>query len=242
MMKHTNNPKVILLLSLAIIVWTTASCAPRARVGELRSESQSVELGDASSVRVEINLGAGELQVTGGAQKLLEADFNYNVAVLKPEVEYSAGTLVVRQPDTEGLPVLRDITGFRNEWSLRLNDEVPMDLKVDVGAGTTDLQLAGLSLTSLDVSLGAGETKVDLTGSWANDLNVSIDAGAGSISLRLPKDAGVRVVVASGVGTVNASGLTKDGDVYTNDAFGVSDVTLQVTMSAGIGQINLDVE
>jgi hypothetical protein len=67
-MKETNSPNVILLLWLAIIVIAAASCAPRARVGELQSENQSVELGDASSVRVEIKLGAGELQVTGGAQ------------------------------------------------------------------------------------------------------------------------------------------------------------------------------
>jgi hypothetical protein len=73
-----------------------------------------------------------------------------------------------------------------------------------------------VSLTALDVS-PRGETSLDLSGSWASDLRVSIDAGAGSISLRLPKDVGVRVVVDAGVGTVNASGLTKDGNVYTND-------------------------
>ena len=60
-------------------------------------------------------------------------------------------------PRSNGLPDLRGITDFRNEWDLRLYDEVPMDLSVDMGAGTSDLQLAGLSLTGLDVSLGAGE-------------------------------------------------------------------------------------
>ena len=94
----------------------------------------------------------------------------YNVARLKPEVEYTDGTLVVRQPDAEGLPALRGITDFRNEWDLRLNDEVPMDLRVEMGAGTSDLQLAGLSLTGLDISLGAGISTVDLSGDWAHDL------------------------------------------------------------------------
>ena len=48
-------------------------------------------------------MGAGDLEVTGGAEKLLEADFAYNVARLKPEVQYTNGTLVVRQPEHERL-------------------------------------------------------------------------------------------------------------------------------------------
>lgn len=208
----------------------------------MRTESQSVELGDAKSVRVEINMGAGDLGVTGGADKLLEADFSYNVARLKPEVEYTGGTLVVKQPDVEGLPALQGITGFRNEWDLRLHDGVPMDLRVDMGAGNSDLQLAGLPLTGLDISLGAGKSSVDLSGDWVRDLDIAIDAGAADITVRLPRDVGVRAEINAGVGTINAPGLTKDGNVYTNAAYGVSDVTLQLNMGAGIGRINLELE
>ena len=101
-------------------------------------------------------------------------------------------------PPARGLPVLHNIMDYRNEWGLRLNDEVPMDLSVNMGAGTSDLQLAGLSLTRLNVSLGAGKSTVDLTGDWARDLDVTIDTGAADITVRLPKDVGVRVEVDSG--------------------------------------------
>jgi len=157
-------------------------------------------------------------------------------------VGYTDGTLVVQQPDVSGLPVLRDITDYRNEWGLRLNDEVPMDLSVDMGAGSSDLQLAGLSLTGLDVSLGAGKSTVDLSGDWGHDLDVTIDTGAADISVRLPRDVGARVKVESGPHTIETIGLTQDGDVYTNAAYGVSEVTLQVNMKAGIGRVNLEVE
>jgi hypothetical protein len=219
-----------------------AGCGSQARVGALRNESQSVELGDAKSVRVEIDLGAGDLQLTGDSEKLMEADFTYNVAKLKPEVEYTDGTLVVRQPDINGMPNLQSITAFRNEWGLRLYDKVPMDLSVDVGAGSSNLQLDGLSLTGLDISLGAGTYTVDLSGDWARNLDVSIDAGAAFLTVRLPRDVGARVKVKPGPHTIEATGLTKDGDIYTNAAYGVSDVTLQIDLQAGIGTINLDVE
>ncbi len=229
---------VLLLVTLLL-----AGCSSAARVGELRSESQSVELGDARSVRVDINLGAGELDLTGGAEKLLEASFNYNVAKIKPEVEYSHSTLVVRQPDViRGMPDLRNITDYRNDWDLRLYDEVPMDLKVDVGGGSSNLQLAGLSLTGLDVSLGAGISTIDLSGDWVHDLDVAIDAGAADLTVRLPKDVGVRVEVDPGASMIEAQNLAQNESTYTNAAYGVSPVTLQVKIDAGIGIVKLEVE
>ncbi|OGC89377.1 MAG: hypothetical protein A2W25_10560 [candidate division Zixibacteria bacterium RBG_16_53_22] len=156
-------------------------------------------------------------------------------------MDYKDNNLVVWQPDSEGLTSVRGITDFRNEWDLRLSVEVPMDLSVDVGAGTSALNLGGLSLTGLDVSLGAGKSTIDLSGGWARDLDVKIQAGAGEINVLLPKDVGVRVEVETGLGTINAPGLTQAGDVYTNAAYGVSDVTIQIAIEAGIGQINLEV-
>jgi hypothetical protein len=219
-----------------------AGCRPGPRVGALQTESQSVELGNAAAVRVEIDFGAGELVMAGGAEKLLEADFTYNVDRLRPEVTYADGTLVVRQPPTDGLPVLQGITDFRNEWDLRLYNEVPMDLTVKMGAGTSDLQLAELSLTGLDISLGAGAYTVDLSGDWARNLDVTIDAGATDLSLRLPADVGVRVEIEDGPHTVDAPGLTQSEGVFTNAAYGVSEVTLRVELDAGPGQIRLEIE
>jgi hypothetical protein len=219
-----------------------AGCNPGVRVGALQTESRSVELGDAKSVRVDITMGAGDLNVTGGAEKLLEADFSYNVSRLKPEVAFTNGTLVVRQPDATGMPNLLGITDFRNEWDLQLLDGVPMELKVDMGAGSSDLQLRGLSLTRLDVKLGAGDYTIDLSGDWARDVDVAIEAGAASVRLRLPRDIGARVEIESGPHTVTATGLTQDGAVYTNAAYGQSDATLQIDMEVGVGQIVLEVD
>lgn len=229
---------VVLLAALLL-----GSCSSDdVKVGELRTESKSVELGDARSVSVKIKMGANDLVVTGGAEKLLEADFTYNVAKLKPEVEFTDGTLIVQHPDVRGYRTLQDIKEFRNEWDLRLNNDVPINLSLEMGAGTTDLQLADLSLTGLDVMLGAGECTLDLSGDRARDLRASIQTGASRVTLRLPKNVGVRVELVSGASVVTTSGLKQDGNAYVNDAYGVSSATLQIVMEAGIGQIFLEVE
>ena len=237
------NTKHLLIDVVLLATLLLASCVSSddVRVGELRTESKSVELGDAGSVRVKIVLGAGDLVVTGGAEKLLEADFTYNVAKLKPEVEFTDGTLVVQHPDVRGYRSPQDIKDFRNEWDLRLNNDVPMNLSLEMGAGTSDLKLAGLSLTGLDIKLGAGKCTVDLSGDWTRDLDAAIQAGAANVMVILPKDVGVRVEVDSGLTAINAPDLKQDGNVYTNEAYGTSDVTLHINMQTGIGRINLEV-
>jgi hypothetical protein len=229
---------ITLVLFAALIL---AGCSS-ARVGTLQRSAHAVELGDGQPVRVKIDFGAGNLNLAGGAEKLLEGDFTYNVARLTPEMAYMDGLIVLRQPDIQGLPILGEIKGFRNEWSVRLHDEVPMDLRVNMGAGTSYLQLVGLSLTRLYVNLGAGTSTVDLSGGWARDLQVTIDSGAAAITVRLPREVGARVEVDRGPTTIKASGLRRDGDVFTNEAYGVSEVTLHIDLDAGIGEISLEVE
>jgi len=210
--------------------------------GETQTESQSVEAGSATSVKVDIEMDQGELNIHGGNGKLMEGTFQYNVTEWKPQVSYSVngsqGSLLISQPDVELVGLVKE---GENVWDLQLNEDMPMDLSVNVGAGVSDLQLAGLSLTGLEVSLGLGESTIDLSGDQERDLDVSISGGTGEINVRLPAEVGTRVEIESGVGTVDASGLTQDGNVYTNAAYGSSEVTLQVTIQAGIGQINLEV-
>lgn len=226
-------PWMVVAISLVL-----AGCSPRLRVGELQTESQSVELGDADAVRVEIQFGAGELKVSGGAQDLLEASFTYNVAELKPEVDFTDHRLVVRMPEG-GTPVLEGISGFRNEWDLRFNDSLPMDLRLAIGAGTSELRLAGLSLTGLHIDQGAGISTIDLSGDWGSDLDASIETGAGDVTVRLPGDVGVRVEVEAGPTAVSAPGFSQDGNVYTNAAYGSADVNLRLDIRAGIGVLTL---
>jgi hypothetical protein len=246
------------------ILLAASGCGGGVRVGKLQTESETVELGGAASVRVEIDMGAGELDVAGGAAELLEADFTYNVAELKPEVDYSGGTLSVRTPDVDtGIGSLWDLDDYRYEWDLRINDDVPMDMRVRVGAGRSDLQLGSLSLTRLEVTHGAGEVvvdlsgsssltrldigggagavTVDLTGNWQDDLEATIEGGVGKRTLILPKDTGIRVKVETGVGGVDATGLTKVDEYYTNDAFGQSEVTLNIEVEGGVGGTELRV-
>ena len=89
--------------------------------------------------------------------------------------------------------------------------------------------------------MAAGATTVDLTGDWERDLSALVRGGAGGVRVLLPSQVGVRVNAGTRLGRVNTDGLQEQGEAFVNDAYGDSEVTLEVRVQGGVGQINLKV-
>jgi hypothetical protein len=241
------------------------SCGETVEIGELVRETKSVELGDAESVDVEIEMGAGKLIVGGGAEQLMEGEFIYNVIGWEPEIEYDVrggrGYLKVLRPIGKSGRLSKRA---RYEWDLHLNEDVRVDLDIELGAGGSYLELGRLMLKDVNITTGAGEVQVDLTGrpsvrslkletgagdvtvdmrgDWREDVKATIMGGVGRLRLRLPVDVGVRVEAEKGIGKISTGGMVKEGDAYVNRAYGASDVTLDIECATGIGAIILEVD
>jgi hypothetical protein len=242
---------VVVVLSIVMMAATAVlagACgmqpggAQQQDVGKMQNESKYVDLKNADSVRAQLRMGAGELHISGGADQLMDGDFSYNVSEWKPKVSYDVsdkkGKLVVKQGSANS----GSLDGkARNEWDITMNDEVPTDLVVKMGAGESDLDLDSLSLTGLDLKMGAGKSTVDLTGDYAKSFDASIQGGVGEATVLLPSDVGVKAKAEGGLGKINAKGLKKVDGTYVNDAYGESDVNLSVDVKGGVGEINLKV-
>jgi hypothetical protein len=236
--------------------------------GEVQTKTETVELGDAEDVRVTIKMGAGELRIAPsetGAEDLVEAAFTYNVAAWEPRVSYEVnddrGRLTIRQPNTDEFSIGGNL---RYEWDLRFRDDVPLTLRIECGAGDSELDLGALDIPRLDMKLGAGNANVDfsgnttlerlefdlgagdlnldLTGDWEHNVDVDIQGGIGKTTLRLPKDIGVRIDVTQGIGDIETLGLQKRGGDYVNAAYEDADEIIEITIQAGIGAIKMEVE
>ncbi|MFC2170043.1 toast rack family protein [Acidobacteriota bacterium] len=233
MMKYVSLKKIFFL---AILMSGAVVCV---KVGSFEEETKIIPLSDIESVKVEIEMGAGELKIMGGTEQLFEGYFRYNVERWKPRVDYnvsgSKGRITVRQGDKSGVPMGR----ARNIWIIDLNDNIPTEIAVDFGAGEGKIDLRGILLRSVDIDMGVGDLTVDLSGERTNDLEVEINGGVGSATIYLPEDVGVSVDVDGGIGSVDALSFHKEGHVYTNDAFGNTNVSIYVKIEAGIGSIDL---
>ena len=254
--------RIFALLGLVCIAVLAGACCPWFETGTIRTESRSHELGGAQSASVDIRMGAGKLVVGAGASGIVDADFTYNISSWKPEVSYRVsdgrGYLTVEQPSVGSTSLGRNA---RYEWTVRLNGELPLDLKVSLGAGESRLDLRDLmvndlqittgagkaeidvparSLTRLEMNAGVGDASVNLLGDWKNNLKATMRAGVGAITLRLPRETAVKVKVTGALGKVNANGFRIVDDAYVNDAYGKSAVTLDVAITGAVGSVTLE--
>jgi CYTH domain-containing protein len=204
--------------------------------------SRTVDRQNAKSVRVDLDLGAGDLNISGGSSHLLEADFDYRSSSLAPRVEYSvsgsSGELRVSEDDNNN-----HIHGTSdNSWTLHFANDIPLEIKIDMGAGHGNLRLRDIDVTRFNLDIGAGQVDLDLTGDRKSDLNADVEGGVGQANIRLPRKIGVIVNASGGIGTIDAHGLKRDGDEYTNDAYGKTPVTIHLKVEGGVGTINLTEE
>jgi len=203
--------------------------------------AQTVDLQGAKSAHAKLQMGAGQLTINGGSSHALEGDFNFSGTFDEPRVEYSVaggvGQITISQASQSV-----HFGNSRNDWNLHFSKDLPLELRVDMGAGQGNLHFRDVPLTRLDLNMGAGQVDVDLTGDRKTDVTADIEGGVGQANIRLPKNVGVIAHASGGIGSIEVHGLKHDGDSYTNDAYGKSPATIHLKVEGGIGEIVLTQE
>jgi hypothetical protein len=244
---RTTSRIAALGLAAALALGLTACTPPLIRHELPRQEAEQrtvrQDAQGAESVDARFEIGAGRLTVSGGAAELMEAEFDYRPVSWKPIVEYSLegsrGVLSVSQPHGSGPDFRRNP---RNEWDVRLNDDIPLDLTVEKGAGESNLRVGELNLRSLTVQGGAGDTEIDLTGTPRGDVRVEVENGVGSVTLRVPRDVGVRISgIRDGVGEWQAEGFVQRGEnEAVNEAYDTAKVRFDISIQRGVGSVRVE--
>lgn len=207
--------------------------------GPTQYDSPSFERGDVKELRLSLNMGAGDLKVGSGTRKLMQAYFSYNVPAWKPEVRYSTagdvGTLTIDQPGHTH----SHFGNTKYEWDLRLNQDVPLDLKANLGAGKAQLDLGNLSMRNVEIDMGVGSLQMDLRGNPKHDYSVHINGGVGEAVIHLPSNVGVYAEAGGGIGDVSARNLRNENGHWVNEAYSDSKVKIRLNVQGGVGSIKL---
>lgn len=213
---------------------------PSTRVEKM---STTVDLGGATHLDTSVRMGVGELSLKAldTTASAMSADFEFSPATWKPEVTYSVaegnGTLLVRQSESVGISPLGNA---RNNWSVRLAKGIPTGLRLGLGVGTSDVDLRGMDLESLDVTTGVGKTTIDLSGPRTRGLSAQIVQGVGNLTLRLPASVGARVTGGKdGLGDFNADGVSVNSAGWVNDAYSGNGPKIEIELKRGIGDVNI---
>jgi N-terminal domain of toast_rack, DUF2154 len=228
----------ILVVTVSFLLIAACQFDHETASGPMHSDPISIDRGDADRANVELNMRAGEMKVRGGADKLLQGDFEYNVddwkPIVKSSVNGSHATVTIHQP--EGVHVGGN---KRNTWDLQLNDSALLDLAINCGAGQARLDLGSLRLRAIEVHMGAGQVDLDLRGKPVHDYEVTINGGVGQATINLPEGVGIWAEAHGGIGSINVSGLQKRGDHWENDLYDKAKVNVRVQVHGGIGEIRI---
>jgi N-terminal domain of toast_rack, DUF2154 len=224
---------------LAALFSLTGCVIDTGRTGPVEYSSESVELDNSEQVHVELIMGAGDLRLTDGAQKLVRADFSYNVPSWKPEVRYTRdgarGSLRIEQPGRNHSTLNKS----QYRWDVQLNNKVPVDLAVRFGAGQARLDLGSLQLRGVQLEMGVGQLDMDLRGKVKHSYNVSIQGGIGQATVRLPADAGIYAEAHGGIGSIQVRGLRHEGGHWESESYERAENKIRIDVQGGIGAIHL---
>ncbi len=232
-----------LAITLAPALFITTGCAHSGATVDLIdtvTENNQVDLGSVESVDVYVDMNIGTLEVSGGAEGLMDATFTYNVAEWKPVVKYDEsdgkGALHITQPDLESKNVP---DGAECTWHIALTRSVPLNIYLDSGVGKATMNLDGVQVSRLELDQGVGSLGVYLGQSLSRDADIEIEGGIGELKLDVPEGVGIRLEADLGIGSLNAPGMFERDGAYVNDAYGKAERNVTVKIDAGIGSITI---
>jgi hypothetical protein len=229
---------MIARFALATATLTFSACMIE-QTGPTQHDSSSIDLDKAERVNAEFRMGAGTLRLSPGSDKLMRADFSYNVVSWKPYVRYSSaagtGHLTVEQPETGS----HHMGHTKYDWDIRLNKDVPMDIVAHFGAGEAHLDVGSLNLRSVEVNMGVGKLDMDLHGAPKRNYEVRIRGGVGEATVRVPSGVGVYGEAEGGLGEIRTEGLKREGTRFSNDAYEHAKANIHLDIRGGIGSIRV---
>jgi hypothetical protein len=132
------------------------------------------------------------------------------------------------------------------QWDIRISPYVPIDLEVDVGSGSTNLDLSDLQLTDLNIDGGSGSTDVIIPAT-SSPYSVTINGGSGSFYIELENSTDIRTDIDVGSGSFDiVIGSGSDMEARIDGGSGSLDINVPndvgvrlVVRDGGSGSINV---
>lgn len=191
-----------------------------------------------TALNVEISGGAGNINLSTGADSdLVKAKLESNFIKLREESSQKDGT----QSTKLTLDSSKNwwLSNFRNDLSVAINEELPVELKIDAGASKISADLSKLLLRNLHLNAGASEASFKI-GNRSQVTEIDLDMGASSIELLVPKDSGVALNIDAGLSNQELPELRKISDDRYESA-NYATAKNKINVRGSIGMTNLGI-
>ena len=249
MLLGRRNPLLSLLIVVGVmaggigLIYSSGGFEP----GKLVSSPLNVPLAsDIRGVDVSVDTGTSVLVIDGnaGGEQLASGAIEYYDKEKEPEQKVSrdGDRMVINlNHHADGPFSWFGSGGAKNpRWELHLAREIPVTLKVDVGTGSSNLNLSNVRLERLEVDAGTGNIEVQMP-SPSGTVPLIVDAGTGRLVITLPEGVQARIKVDTGTGsTAIPTRFQKQGeDTYISSGYATASNKLEIDLEMGTGDVEI---
>lgn len=221
---------VLMCAALAALLPSTPAFTAWRSTLTLRQKALAIHRGDATAVELEIHALNGRFNLAPGSSSLLEAEVQYTEAERAPMVNYieraSRGYASLFQPWAQ----TNVWQTSPNVWQVRLQNDMPFGMFLNLGSGEADVDLNQLQLFKLHVRSRSEQLRIDLSEPRPSGMSVFINYyGPGIAKLRLPAQSPVLVTAMNSLTSINGRPLAP-ASKWSNHAYSRMTNTRALTM------------
>jgi hypothetical protein len=216
-------------IALALTITALALLAPRpARGQDWRTTSYARQVSGEENLRVDVQYGAGKLNIApAAAGTLYRANLRYDADAFTPKVTYANSRVRFGFESSNG----RGHNLKDGLLDLRLSPDVPVELELAFGAADATIELGGIRIRSAEIQTGASRTVLNVSSPNQELCRLfQVEVGAARFEAR-------------GLGNLNAQRFSLKGGVgeVTLDFTGDWKQDLNASVEMGLGSLTLRV-
>ncbi|MFO8036312.1 MAG: DUF5668 domain-containing protein [Anaerolineales bacterium] len=215
-----------------------------ARTPPVESQESSIALDGGEEARIRVKHGAGRLRVSESTDPdlLLSGVFGWG---LDEVVKREGSTMDVLLSPSHG--VFPDVifpwtwtSGHGLDWSVQINQNIPLSLTFETGAGDAQLDLSQMNVKNLKLHTGASSTTLTLP-EKAGQTTVQVEAGVASVSIKIPANVAAIIKAEGGLASIqiNQERFPRRGDVYQSEDYESAENKVEMKIETGLGSVKV---
>ncbi len=218
-------------------IWLVASAfiAPPAEEEALRAV---VDLQGARRASLEFDHGAGQIRITGGAPPDVLLMANQGTG-LKVSSQLEGDLLKVKVDcGPTFVPFLGPESGV---WVFQINEEIPLNLKVDTGASQATLDLSDLQVVYFKLEGGASSITL-IPPARVTGALIDIETGVANLDISVPEGVAARIRLKESIGAFSIDQqrfpCLEDG-IYQSADYDQAAYRVELTLEAGLSSVTV---
>ena len=186
---------------------------------------------------IELKFNSGKLILKEFTPLLYEFISQYQYKEFEPFEKFSrtekeANIIIYHSPVTEK----RISSNIKNNWELKLNNQIIYNLSIATGAINMDSDLSGFKVEKLYIE--SGVSNINLVVPKYNS-KIIINTGVSNIDIAIPKEVGAMLNIDSGIAIKNLDDFIKRNDTYISNNYDNSEFKTEIEIDCGVSRINI---